>query len=162
MVFHPQLPEIAELASHFPETTIVLNHLGIAMAMGTEEQGRAEVFRQWRDALFELARCPNVFCKIGGLGMPFWGFGFENRSGPVGYLELSSAWRPYVETGIEAFGVERCMMESNYPPDARSCGYVPLWNALKHIVRNASPEDKGALFYGTAAQVYRISLPALA
>ena len=51
------------------------------------------------------------------------------------------------------------MMESNYPPDGRSCGFVPLWNALKHLVRGASAEDKAALFHGTAARVYRLQLP---
>jgi predicted TIM-barrel fold metal-dependent hydrolase len=160
-VFHHQLPQIGALAREFPDTTIVLNHLGLAMAMGMPRHARLEVFQQWRDALLELARRPNVLCKIGGLGLPFWGFGFEERDDEIGYRELAEAWRPYVETGIEAFGVNRCIMESNYPPDARSCGFVPLWNALKHIVRAASPEERAALFYGTAASVYRMNLPGL-
>ena len=75
---------------------------------------------------------------------------------PVGYLELAEAWRPYVEAAIEAFGPERCMMESNYPPDGRAAGFVPLWNALKHIVRGASSEEKAALFHRTATRVYRL------
>jgi len=129
------------------------------MALGMDVQGRAQVFQAWRTALFELAKRPNIMCKIGGFGLPFWGFGFEERSDPIGYLELAKAWKPYVENSIEAFGVNRCMMESNYPPDSRSCGYVPLWNALKHLVREASSAEKGALFHGTAARVYRIDLP---
>jgi predicted TIM-barrel fold metal-dependent hydrolase len=88
--------------------------------------------------------------------MPFWGFGLERRVEPIGYRELASLWRPYVETAIEAFGVNRCMMESNFPPDGRSCGYVPLWNALKYIVKGSSAEEKAALFHGTATRVYRI------
>jgi L-fuconolactonase len=157
-VFHTQLPELGALAAEHPETSIILNHLGLAMAMDTDADGRAEVFRMWRDSLREFARNPNVFCKIGGLGTAYWGFGFNERADPVGYLELASAWQPYVETAIEAFGVDRCMMESNYPPDGRSCGFVPLWNALKHIVRNFSADEKAALFHGTAARVYRINL----
>lgn len=154
-VFHHQLPDLAQLAGAHPDTTIVLNHLGMAMGMGLDEGGRAEVFRNWREGLRELARRGNVFCKIGGLGLPFWGFGFETRPDPIGYLELASAWRPYVETAIEEFGADRCMMESNYPPDARSCGFVPLWNALKYIVKGASDEERAALFHDTAARVYR-------
>ena len=50
------------------------------------------------------------------------------------------------------------MMASDYPVDSRSCGFVPLWNALKHIVRETQPEEKAALFHGTAARVYRIPL----
>ena len=155
-VFHHQLPELGDLAGAYPDTTIVLNHMGLAIAMETDERGRAEVLRDWREALRKLAGHDNVVCKVGGLGLPFWGFGFEQRADRPGYLELASAWRPYVETAVEAFGAERCLMESNFPPDRRSCDYVTLWNALKHIVRAASDHEKASLFYGTAARVYRI------
>jgi predicted TIM-barrel fold metal-dependent hydrolase len=137
-VFYHQLPEIIDLADAFPDGTFVLNHCGHAVAMDKDEQGRAEVFRAWRTLLLELAR----------------------REDAVGYLELATAWRPYVETTIEAFGASRCMMESNFPPDGRSGGFVPTWNALKHIVRAASPGEKHDLFYGTVARVYRLALPA--
>jgi predicted TIM-barrel fold metal-dependent hydrolase len=155
-VFHHQLADINDLADEFTDTPIVLNHLGQAMAMGMHAAGRAEVFRQWRDGMHDVARRENVLCKIGGLGLPFWGFGFEGRADPVGYQELAEAWKPYVDVAIETFGPKRCMMESNYPPDGRSCGFVPLWNALKHLVRSASTAEKAALFHGTATQVYRL------
>ena len=158
-VFHHQLPEVAELADAFPDTTIVLNHMGMALLMDMDAQARADVFVNWRDALRDLARRPNVVCKVGGLGMPFWGFRFETRSEPISYVELAAAWKPYVETSIAAFGADRCMLESNFPPDGRSCGFVPLWNALKHIIRAYSPEEKAALCHRTAARVYRIELP---
>jgi L-fuconolactonase len=161
-VFHHQLPEVIELSDAFPDTTIVLNHCGHAMAMDLDKQpDRQQVFREYRRLMTEAARRPNIHCKVGGLGMPFWGFRFEERKDPIGYRELAAAWRPYVETAIEAFGAERCLMESNYPPDGRSAGFVPLWNALKHIVRSASADEKAALFHGTAAKVYRIRQPAV-
>jgi len=128
------------------------------MAMDLDEQGRAEMLRSYRELMFAIGRRANVNCKIGGLGLPFWGFKFEEREDPIGYQELATAWQPYVETAIEAFGADRCMMESDYPPDGRSGGFVPIWNALKHIVRGASPDEKAALFHATAARVYRIDL----
>lgn len=155
-IYHTQLAELSELADAFPETVIILNHLGFAMAAEMDAAGRQEIFKEWRVALHELARRPNVVCKLGGLGMPQWGFGFEERPGPLGYLELSEAWRPYVETGIEAFGVERCIMQSNFPPDGRSAGFVPLWNAMKHITTAFSETEKQQLFSGNAARVYRL------
>jgi len=111
-----------------------------------------------RDGLRDLARRPNVTCKIGGFGMPLWGFGLseDDRSEPVGFGELATTWAPYVDAAIDAFGPARCMMESNFPVDGRTCGFVPLWNALKHIVRAYSPTEKAALFHDTAARVYRI------
>jgi predicted TIM-barrel fold metal-dependent hydrolase len=161
-LFHHQIPDVIELADAVPDATIVLNHCGHVMQMEMNEAQRAEVFRQYRALMIELGRRPNVYCKIGGLGLPFWDFGFLERQDPIGYQELATAWRPFVETSIEAFGPRRCMMESNYPQDGRAAGFVPLWNALKHIVRAASPEDKAALFHGTAAQVYRVQVPGLA
>jgi len=157
-VLHHQLPEVAALADKFPNTTIVLGHIGIPLGIDMDARGRADVFREWDPALRDLARRENVYCKIGGLGMPMWGLGFDLRAEPTGYLELASAWKPYIDTAIEAFGPRRCMLESNFPPDGASCGYVPLWNAFKHVVRDFSDEEKAALFHGTAARIYQIEL----
>lgn len=157
-VLHHQLPELGELAADFPDTTIVLSHTGLATAMHVTADGREEVFQAWRTNMKDLARRPNVVCKVGGLGTAYWGFGFNERTDPIGYQELAAAWKPYVESAIEAFGADRCMMESNYPNDGRSCGFVPLWNGMKHIVQGYSADEKAALFRGTAARVYRIDL----
>jgi len=161
-VFHHQLQEIMDLADAFPQATIIVNHCGHAILMDeTDEAGRQRVFEHWRKLMRELARRPNVCCKVGGMGLIPWAFGLEERRDPVGYQELARLWDPWVTESIEAFGAGRCMMESNYPPDGRSAGYVPLWNALKHIVRGASASEKAALFHGTAARVYRLSVPGL-
>ena len=158
--FHHQLDDVAELADKFPDLPIVLNHVGQGLAMELDAQGRTGVLATLRQSLKDLGKRPNITCKIGGLGLPFWGFGLEQRTDPIGYRELADVWRPYVEAAIEAFGADRCMLESNYPPDGRSAGFVPLWNAMKHIVRDASPSEKAALFHGTAARIYRLPLPA--
>ncbi len=157
-VLHHQLPQVARLAADFPDTTIVLVHTGLAMGMHVGVDGRDELFQSWRTNMRELAQRPNVVCKVGGLGTAYWGFGFNQRSDVIGWRELAQAWKPYVESAIELFGAERCMMESNYPNDGRSCGFVPLWNALKHIVRDHGEAEKTALFRGTAQRVYRIGL----
>jgi L-fuconolactonase len=157
-IFHNQLNDLGDVARDFPDTTIILGHLGMALGLDMDEVGRAEVFARWRHDLGRLARHPNVVCKVGGLGLPFWGFGLEDRPDEIGYAELATLWGPYVETAIELFGVDRCIMESNFPPDGRSCGYVPLWNALKHITRSYSEDEKLAMFRDNAARVYRIDV----
>lgn len=155
-VFHHQIPEVSELAAAFPDTTIVLNHMGMAVGIGLDPEGRARLFLEWRQLLTELARRPNVVCKVGGLGVPLWGFGFERRPDPIGYLDLAAAWRPYVQSAVEIFGVARCLMESDFPSDGMTCGYVPLWNALKHSVAGCTPAEKALLFHDVAVRVYRI------
>lgn len=156
-----QIVEMAELADDFPNTSFMLDHLGMTMCLGMEKNDprRKEEFDYLRASLREAGKRPNVHCKIGGFGLPFWNFGLIERPDPIGYLELAETWAPYVEIAIEAFGPERCMMESNFPMDGRACGYVPLWNALKHIVRGYSANEKAALFHRTAKRVYRLDLP---
>lgn len=157
--FHGQLPDIAAIADAFPDMTVILNHMTIVMGLDMSAEQRADLFRDWREKLTDIARRPNVQCKIGGFGLPFWGLGLEGREDAIGYEELAEAWRPMVETAIELFGPDRCMMESNFPPDARTCGYVPLWNAFKHITRDCSASERAALFHDTAARTYRLDLP---
>jgi len=157
-VYDPSLPKLTALVDRFPDLTFVLDHMGCAVGVDMTEEEKRQGFSRWSADIRDIARRPNVVCKIGGLGMPVWGFGFEARTDTVGYQELATAWKPFIETSIEAFGADRCMMESNFPPDGRSCGYVPLWNALKYAVRGSSPEEKSALFNGTAARVYRLEL----
>jgi L-fuconolactonase len=158
-VFHLQLPQLADLADAFPDVTIIINNCAPAVGLGLDEERRQILFCEWSAAIKDVARRSNVLCKICGLGLPFWGFGFDKRSDAVKYYELSKAWEPYVLTILEQFGADRCMMGSDYPPDASSAGFIPLWNALKHIVKGASETEKHALFCGTAARVYKIILP---
>lgn len=157
--FHPQLPDLVDLARAFPATTIICDHVGGALGVGQYEGRSAEVFPQWKKSIVELASCPNVNMKLGGLGMTSFGFGFHFRDTPPGSQELADTWRPYIETCIEAFGPKRCMFESNFPPDKQSCGYGELWNAFKRITSGASPAEKTALYSGTAARVYKIIVP---
>ena len=157
-IWHPTMPRLLELIDEFPNLPFVLNHMACAVGVDMSDSERAELFQLWTRNTREVAKRPNVTCKVGGLGMPFWGFGFENREGPVGSAELAQTWRPYVETAIEAFGADRCMMESNFPPDGRSGGFVPTWNAYKIITATATPGEKAALYKGTAERVYRVTV----
>ncbi|HEY3848925.1 MAG TPA: amidohydrolase family protein [Acetobacteraceae bacterium] len=157
--YHPQLPDAINLARAFPDTTIILNHVGGVLGVGPYSGRRQDILAGWRKDIAELAKCPNVNMKLGGIGMVSFGFDFHERDVPPSSEELASAWRQYVEPCIEAFGVNRCMFESNFPPDKQSCGYTELWNAFKRITANASASEKTALYSGTAARVYRMIAP---
>ena len=155
-VYHPQLGDVVALAQAFPETSIVLDHLGGPLGIGTYATRRDAVFAEWHAAILALAACPNVSVKLGGLGMRLCGFGFCDRPMPPTSEQLATAWRPWVETCIEAFGPRRCMFESNFPVDRGSCSYAVLWNAFKRLAAGYSAADKALLFAGTAARVYRL------
>ena len=98
----------------------------------------------------------HIVVKVGGLGMAMGWFDFYQRPTPPGSQELAEAFRPWVETCIELFGVNRCMYESNFPVDKITSGYGVLWNAFKRISAKVSADEKAALFSGTASRVYRL------
>jgi len=155
-ILHPQLRELTALATRFPDAAIVLDHLGTPLGLGIYAGRRDEVFRDWRDGMRELSRCPNVFVKLSGLGMVLFGFGFHERPQPPSSEELRDAWSRYILTTIELFGVERCMFASNFPPDKGSCSYTVLWNAFKLIVSDFTAEERARLFCGSAETFYRL------
>lgn len=154
--YHPQIPELTDLARAFPEQPIVLDHLGGPLGIGPYAGRRDEVFNTWRKSIRELAVCPNVSLKLGGLGMKISGFDFHKAERPPSSEQLAAAWRPYVETAIEAFGATRCMFESNFPVDKVSASYALYWNAFKRLAAGASAVEKAALFHDTAVRFYRL------
>jgi L-fuconolactonase len=157
-LLEPQLGELVDLARAFPDTPIVLDHVGTPLGVGGYAGRREERFGVWRDNIRALARSPMVSVKLGGLAMPFPGFESFMSSPPTSSARLAEEWRPYIDTCIEAFGVERCMFESNFPVDLCSCTYPVLWNAFKRIAAGYSADEKTALFSGTASRVYRLNL----
>ena len=154
-LYHPQLPELAATLDAVPELTFIVNHLGGPVPDEATPEARAEIFGDWQRNLIDIARRPNVVLKIGGIGMPVYGFGYPGTGRP-GSTALADAWRPSVGAAIEAFGAERCMFESNFPVDKQSFSYDSLWNAFKLLTTGYSPDERALLFAGTARRVYRL------
>ena len=154
--YHRQIPDVTALARAFPDTTIVLDHFGGPVGVGSYAGRAREVHAEWRAAIAELATCSNVVAKLGGINMEVNGFGWHERPRPPSSQELADATRPYYEFTIEKFGVDRCMFESNFPVDAVSASYTVLWNSFKRLTTGYSAADKAKLFHDTAARVYRL------
>ncbi len=152
----PQIPRLTALARAFPETSIVLDHCGGVVRIGAYAQRLDDGFLQWAAALRELASCPNVMVKIGGLGMPLSAFSLKPSTQTPLSQQLSEQWRPWVQTCIDAFGTERCMFESNFPADKVGYSYGVGWNAMKRSVAEASADEKSDLFWRSASRFYRL------
>jgi L-fuconolactonase len=157
-LYHPQIDEVADLAGAFPNARIVLNHVGGPLGIGAYRGKRNEVFSRWKASIKALATHRNVFIKVGGLGMALNGFGFDELAEPPSSEMLAAAFRPYVETSIEAFGASRSMFESNFPVDKASYSYPVFWNACKLLAKGASRTEKADLFAGSAARCYRLDV----
>src|SRR5579864_4012358 len=155
-LYHPQINEVTDLAGAFPDTRIVLDHVGGVLGIGAYRGKRDEVFSRWAASIKALAARPNVFVKLGGLGQGYTGLGFNEQAEPPSSEMVAARFRPYIQTCIEAFGASRCMFESNFPVDKISYSYPVFWNACKLMAKGASSAEKADLFAGSAARCYRL------
>ncbi|MCH9669828.1 MAG: amidohydrolase family protein [Gammaproteobacteria bacterium] len=158
--YHPQIADVTALARAFPDTSIVLNHFGGPLGIGSYEGRQDEIYDDWVRSITELATCDNVVAKLGGINMELNGFGWHEKPAPPSSQVLTEATRRYYDTTVNLFGPERCMFESNFPVDMVSCSYRVLWNSFKRFAASYSPDEKAALFHDTAARVYRIEADA--
>ena len=154
--YHHQNQDFIALARACPETIFVIDHFGTPLGVGRFKDKREEVFSAWQKDMAELATCPNVYAKLGGLAMRDNGFYFHKQEAPPSSDALIEKQKNYYHHTIECFGANRCMFESNFPVDRLSLSYAIYWNAMKKIARAYSEEEKDALFYKTAARVYKL------
>jgi predicted TIM-barrel fold metal-dependent hydrolase len=156
-LYHTQLMELVGLANVFPDTPIILDHIGGPLGIGPYAGKREKVFQEWKRGIAALSHCPNVVVKLGGLGMPLTGFGWHEQPTSPNSTELAEAMAPYFNLCIDHFGADRCMFESNFPVDRLSYSYTTIWNAFKRIAKDFSSTDRAALIHDTAVKVYRLS-----
>jgi predicted TIM-barrel fold metal-dependent hydrolase len=155
-LWHPQLPELTDLARAFPDLTIICNHCGGPLGAESYRGKRDAVMAGWRASMAELAKCENVIVKLGGVNMVVNGHDWEKRERPPSSDEMVAAAGPYIEQSIELFGVERAMFESNYPAERTTAGYGEVWNFFKKITKGFSADEKVALYHDNAVRVYRL------
>jgi predicted TIM-barrel fold metal-dependent hydrolase len=157
-LYHPQLPDLLTVARAAPGTAMVIDHVGGPLGCGPYRGQRDAVFSKWRTDMRNLAACPNVHVKLGGLAMRVNGFDYHENALPPTSARIAEDWTPWIETCIELFGAERCMFESNFPVDKGMCGYPVLWNAFKRIAAGATAAERAALFHDTATRFYGLDV----
>jgi predicted TIM-barrel fold metal-dependent hydrolase len=157
MYFH-QLSELADFARAVPDLTIVLNHIGGLCRIGPYAGRDDEVIPEWRRGVSEVATCPNIIMKLGGVGQLRYGFDWQDRDVAIGSEELTEGLAPLMDHCIQQFGPDRCMFESNFPVDKVSYSYNVLYNAFKRLSSGYSATERAALFHDTAARVYNINI----
>ena len=155
-LYHPQLPDLCDLAKAFPYQTIVLDHVGGPLGIGPYANKRGEVLAQWQKHIQAVAKHENVFVKLGGLGMAINGFDWHQQTLPPTSAQLAAANKPYISYCIEVFGIDRCMFESNFPVDKISASYTNLWNSFKRITKEFSDSEKAKLYHDNATRVYKL------
>jgi predicted TIM-barrel fold metal-dependent hydrolase len=155
-VFHPQLREVATLARAHPEARIVLIHTGSPVGHSRYAGHAAQTHAEWLAGMKEVASCPNVAIKLGGLLMCLGNFDFTREARPPTGAELAGLWRPYIEPCFELFGAKRCMAASNFPVDRAGFSYGALWNMFKILTSGASSRERALIFSENARRIYQL------
>ena len=124
-----------DLASRHPETAVVVDHAGFP------RERTPEYFDFWKRGIDALAQAPSVWCKISGLAMC-------DHRWTVGSI------RPWFEYCLEAFGVKRCVLGTNWPLDKAFSSYEAVLDAYWEIVSPLSPDEQADLFHANAERLF--------
>ena len=137
LIYPRQLSAAIALAARFPEQRFVLDHLAKPLI-------KDRILDPWREQIRELARCPNVLCKVSGL-----------------VTEADPAWKPddlspYLEVVFEAFGEDRVMYGSDWPVCLLAGEYAKVFAVVDNYIRDFSSTVRGKFFGDNAARFYRV------
>ncbi|EDY22212.1 amidohydrolase 2 [Chthoniobacter flavus Ellin428] len=136
LVYPRQLPAAITLAKRFPEQPFVLDHIAKPPIMdGT--------LSPWREQIRELAKAPNVLCKVSGM---------------VTEADLA-AWKPadfkpFLDVVFEAFGEDRVMYGSDWPVCLRAASYAQVHTLVDDYTRQMGATAREQFFGGNATKFY--------
>lgn len=138
LIHERQLPEAIQFVDAHPTKKFVLDHLG-------KPRIRSGQLDPWRTHLRELARRPNVFCKVSGMVTEA-----DYRAWTEAQL------RPFFEVALEAFGPGRLMFGSDWPVCRVACSYAEWQRVVAGWIAALTPAEQLAILGGTATNVYRL------
>jgi predicted TIM-barrel fold metal-dependent hydrolase len=133
----PRMAAAFELAGRHPQLRIVLEHIGYPRRRDDD------YFREWAKSIRILSTAENVVCKLSGIAM-------TDRRFTIPSL------RPWVETCLEAFGANRCVVGSNWPVDRLCSSYDAIMECYRTLVSSLSDDEQHRILSGNARDCYRI------
>jgi L-fuconolactonase len=138
LIYAKHLPVAIEFVEKYPRQRFVLDHL----AKPPIQSGNLD---SWAQGIGELARFPNVYCKVSGLVTEAdW-----QRWTP-------DQIRPCLDVAFEFFGPERLMIGSDWPVCLLAASYPTVIQLARDYVAERSPESLSAVLGGNAAAFYRL------
>lgn len=163
-VYSQQITDVIELAKIFPETSIVLDHLGtpaglfgkVGQNTGLSKTARENIFYQWQEDIAELSTLPNVYAKMSGLFMPVLGHQFYKKKQLASKQQIIDLVAPLILHALESFGTYRVMFASNFPMDRVNTSLINIIDAFSDIVMQYDENALEKVFHHNAKQFYRL------
>jgi L-fuconolactonase len=138
LILERQLPTAIQLVDRHPNVTFILDHIG-------KPRIKDNVMSPWRERIHELARRPNVYCKLSGMVTEA-----DDKTWTLDQL------RPYVGVVLDAFGPRRIMFGSDWPVCLVACGYARWTNLVRGFIRNLSADEQADIMGDTARRAYQL------
>ncbi|HEY6168240.1 MAG TPA: amidohydrolase family protein [Verrucomicrobiae bacterium] len=139
LIFPKQLPAAITLVGKFPEQSFVLDHIAKPFI-------RDGTLAPWREQIRELAKFPNVLCKVSGMVTEAKWSDWK-----------ADDFKPYLDVVFAAFGVERLMYGSDWPVCLLAGSYEKVFALVHDYVAPLSTEAKEQFFGGNAARFYGLT-----
>lgn len=128
--------EARKFAERHPDLPIVLEHIGFP------RKRTKEYFENWRKAIKNLAKAGNVTIKISGVGM-------------TDPLFTKQSLKPWIDTCLNAFSADRCIIGSNWPVDRLFSSYDLIMGYYREFVEKLSPSEQRKILNKNAAALYK-------
>lgn len=138
LIFEKHLPQTIRFVDRHPDQVFVVDHIA-------KPRIREGILSPWRENIRELAKRPQVYCKLSGL---------VTEADPANWSRSTLA--PYIETVLEAFGPARLMFGSDWPVCLLGVTYAGWMELAREAVPALSPAEKARIFGGTAKEAYRL------
>ena len=138
LIFPKQLPAAIQLVRKFPDQPFVLDHLGKPLI-------RAGLLFQWQEQIRELAKAPNVHCKLSGMVT-------EARHGDW----KTTDFKPYLDVVWEAFGADRLMVGSDWPVCLLNGDYASTMQIVTDYLSQFDAATKDKILGGNATRFYKL------
>lgn len=105
------LSAIPALVEHTPAMRVVINHIAGVRVDGNPPDAA------WVDAINEVARYPNIYCKVSGLA---------EHTGQIPAPSDPGYYAPTIDVLWDAFGEDRLIYGSNWPVSERFASYATV------------------------------------
>ena len=146
LIFGHQLPNTIKMVDALPdEMPLVLDHIAKPIIAPGSSTGTFD--QTWADDFAELAKRPNVLCKLSGMAT-------EVRSDAWDADTLA----PYFEHAFKCFGPSRLMFGSDWPVALLKTDYQRWVAAVLDAINTLSDDEQNQIMHGNAASFYGIDL----
>ncbi len=142
LIYEHQLPATLAFVDRHPGQVFVLDH-------AAKPRIRERLIEPWRTHIGELARRPEVYCKLSGLVT-------EAAPDPSTDAWTDADLRPYADTVLEAFGPSRVMFGSDWPVCLVASPYDRWLDTVKTWTAGLTASERAEVMGGTARRAYQL------